>query len=427
VATKYFSGEAKLGNKKVPWESTFPTGMRYGCERCMICCRGRVNLTEPDLSLFKKKGLDKCIVSPEEVNRYGVTAPFIRFKQDGLCSFVGEDQKCRVYANRPMICRSYPIMVSAGLENELIVDIVLRCPYANLSSEPEIKKSDIEESLAISARSIPDQLVKSLEYRGTLAAHIRAAYPPALIEKSHRLRVIDDAISLIGRYIKEGETTGAVKEWSNSVSSASHRIIVRRDNGEVGGEKQDNDILKMALEINEPIEDEFSKERWKTVFSDIFDVFLMRESKLMKLPVKVGWKVRLGNKAYGWNSFRKLEYTKDAIESIEDYMRVIVRRASFQLSAAYVAEYLVDFKKVAIVDYSLNTIILSNAVMPYLDPLSRALAVANGNGEITKEDVRMGISNIDNAVITGLSSRAISSNIINKLDGIFGKGINQDK
>lgn len=102
-------------------ENTFPTPDCDNCEK--KCCPSRVVVSLFDVVRFIENGLDERVSGKFE----GFVDLFL--SDDGKdidlkrphmfpidsdakdCVFLGEDRKCSIYDERPLICRSYPVVI----------------------------------------------------------------------------------------------------------------------------------------------------------------------------------------------------------------------------------------------------------------------------------------------------------------------------
>ena len=112
----------------------YENGLRFQCTRCSKCCRltpGFVFLSADDL-----KGIAGIIkLSTEEVvSRYCRVINIGGFKRLSLieksnydCIF-WEDTGCRIYAGRPLQCRSYPFWQSNLESIEAWENVSAKCP-----------------------------------------------------------------------------------------------------------------------------------------------------------------------------------------------------------------------------------------------------------------------------------------------------------
>lgn len=86
------------------------------CEGCSACCRGmgETIILDP-LDVFRiTKHLDDCfeaMLNQEfELNVVdGVILPNLKMNEAGVCPFLNKEGRCSIHANRPGICRIFPL------------------------------------------------------------------------------------------------------------------------------------------------------------------------------------------------------------------------------------------------------------------------------------------------------------------------------
>jgi Fe-S-cluster containining protein len=91
----------------------------FKCELCARCCTKEFNdhvfLLDTDLAIIKN--IDPGALTPapypefcDQKGRFYVSGYTLNTKLDGSCIFL-ENKRCRIYDNRPSICRVYPHML----------------------------------------------------------------------------------------------------------------------------------------------------------------------------------------------------------------------------------------------------------------------------------------------------------------------------
>ena len=110
---------------------------RFSCEMCAECCAGPDNevIVSPDEveALSRASGLSFDEIAepyPEWFEENGERFTFswvLRRREDGRCMFL-EQNRCRYYASRPHLCRTYPFMLN---NNSLIIS---ECPALGKSA-----------------------------------------------------------------------------------------------------------------------------------------------------------------------------------------------------------------------------------------------------------------------------------------------------
>ena len=118
-------------------EPFYKNGLRFECTRCSKCCRhdpGFVFLSHDDIRrLLKTTKMNKddfmetyCRV----VNINGFSRLSLKEKDNYDCVF-WEEGGCRVYAKRPLQCRSYPFWSHHLVSRQTWDDMSLECPGVN--------------------------------------------------------------------------------------------------------------------------------------------------------------------------------------------------------------------------------------------------------------------------------------------------------
>ncbi|MPM72237.1 hypothetical protein SDC9_119210 [bioreactor metagenome] len=91
----------------------------FKCELCARCCTKEFNdhvfLLDSDLERIRSINPDAVTSAPyyefcDQNGRFYVSGYALKTKPDGSCFFL-ENRRCRIYENRPLICRVYPHML----------------------------------------------------------------------------------------------------------------------------------------------------------------------------------------------------------------------------------------------------------------------------------------------------------------------------
>ena len=113
--------EELAGLKKFP-DSEFVGIIKelgFRCELCARCCTNEFNdhvfLLDADLELIRQIDPDAVTPAPtpefcDQKGNFYVSGYALRTKPDGSCVFL-ENKRCKIYDNRPTICRVYPYML----------------------------------------------------------------------------------------------------------------------------------------------------------------------------------------------------------------------------------------------------------------------------------------------------------------------------
>ena len=102
----------------------------FRCEFCARCCTKEFNdhvfLLDADLSIIIKIDPDAITPAPyyefcDQKGRFYVSGYSLKTKPDGSCIFL-EKKRCKIYENRPLICRVYPHMLHREADESGKVD-----------------------------------------------------------------------------------------------------------------------------------------------------------------------------------------------------------------------------------------------------------------------------------------------------------------
>lgn len=102
----------------------------FRCELCARCCTKEFNdhvfLLDADLAVIRQINPDSVTPAPypefcDQKGRFYVSGYALKTKPDGSCIFL-ENKRCRIYGNRPSICRVYPYMLHREADDSGKVD-----------------------------------------------------------------------------------------------------------------------------------------------------------------------------------------------------------------------------------------------------------------------------------------------------------------
>lgn len=123
---------------------------KFRCEECGLCCSGCDNevIVSPDEvdALSKASGLSfEEIAEPypewfEEKGERFTLAWVLRRGMGGNCIFL-ENNRCRYYASRPHLCRTYPFMLN---NDELIIS---ECPALGMHEMSDAEAEELADAL----------------------------------------------------------------------------------------------------------------------------------------------------------------------------------------------------------------------------------------------------------------------------------------
>jgi len=102
----------------------------FRCELCARCCTKEFNdhvfLLDADLAIIRQINPDSITPAPyyefcDQKGRFYVSGYALKTKHDGSCIFL-ENKRCKIYDNRPSICRVYPYMLHREADDSGKVD-----------------------------------------------------------------------------------------------------------------------------------------------------------------------------------------------------------------------------------------------------------------------------------------------------------------
>ncbi|MBN2518286.1 MAG: YkgJ family cysteine cluster protein [Candidatus Altiarchaeota archaeon] len=422
VKTSYFKGFVKVGGEDMPWESVFPIGTRFSCERCGFCCYSLIELTEKDVKRFRENKLDdsiKAFKGKASKNPYLFDISYFMKNKNGPCVKLNEKKLCSIYNLRPLVCRTFPLLVVIGLEKNLVVDLALRCPFVD-GDGPEISKKSIKEAIEDTVEHTSKELPVLIDARNTLAKHVRYTFSPAFIESKERLYFMDNAIDILTGPDSILNLMQRSQFWSSSVANISHEVIVKEAMGQLGGRTQTQEILERLREKMGRFSDKrflIQKGRWRRLLYDVGPgIFNVRDKKIYLAEVSLGRNVGIGNLSFPYEKLERLEYSKDGLKKLKEYLALTIRRPSFQLCYVMAAEYALEVKNRPVVDYELEAGIISNALIFHLDVLSRLFTALNDKNEIDGEQVNLAVNNLHAQFSAGLLDGTLLSGIKKEID-----------
>jgi Fe-S-cluster containining protein len=133
-------------NSDAPW---YAAGLAFSCRRCGDCCRGPggyVWVTEAEAGdLSAALGLSLAAFAAKMLRNTPSGLALID-SAGGDCVLLGPDGRCRVYANRPRQCRTWPWWAENLSSSRRWNDLAARCPGMNQGARHS--RPDIEKALA---------------------------------------------------------------------------------------------------------------------------------------------------------------------------------------------------------------------------------------------------------------------------------------
>ncbi len=93
----------------------------FRCELCARCCTNDFNdhvfLLDADMAVLREINPDSISPAPyyefcDQKGRFYVSGYALKTNPDGSCVFL-KNKRCKIYENRPSICRVYPYMLQS--------------------------------------------------------------------------------------------------------------------------------------------------------------------------------------------------------------------------------------------------------------------------------------------------------------------------
>ena len=195
-------GTIRVGSESYEYRSSFSSGLRFRClPDCGLCCRTyRVPLTDFDLDRLQEV-VDPAACTSIEYTGYtepgsGVeTRAFMENGRMGGCCYLDEDARCSVYGNRPLYCRTYPLIRDTYGQLEMSVDHT--CP--GVGAGDPVTREQIEEAFRLEMQDRPKTIkvpAASAYYRvicGSLKS--MGVYAEAEVIRSVCLKLIERGLA----------------------------------------------------------------------------------------------------------------------------------------------------------------------------------------------------------------------------------------
>ncbi len=140
----------------------YPQRLRFKCNLCGICCGDtpqkarHVLLLNSEAEKIATEIKQPLSVFANSIKGKGPYAFEIRKNEEGKCQFL-EKTKCKIYDNRPLICRFYPFQLEITENRTATFKATAECPGL-------FKNENEREGLVLDARFF-EHLLKLAESR----------------------------------------------------------------------------------------------------------------------------------------------------------------------------------------------------------------------------------------------------------------------
>jgi Fe-S-cluster containining protein len=114
----------------------YPTGVRFQCVKCGICC-GDTKEKIRHILLLRTEAEQITTATSQPISKFTVKikdkAPYsyeMKKTKDGKCVFL-ENNRCVIYAVRPLICKFYPFELKIAHGGKHMFRYTLECSGIN--------------------------------------------------------------------------------------------------------------------------------------------------------------------------------------------------------------------------------------------------------------------------------------------------------
>ena len=138
---------------------TYPANVSFGCSQCGICCSDTKQKTRHILLLEAEA---EIIASQTKLDKNDFSfqidekLPFcyeMKKTGEGKCVFLEENQ-CRIYQTRPLICRFYPFELKFEKDKQLhVFDFTHECP--GIGQGKDFSLIDFERLFKLAQERLP--------------------------------------------------------------------------------------------------------------------------------------------------------------------------------------------------------------------------------------------------------------------------------
>src|SRR3989344_872723 len=127
--------------------------MPKNCNRCGLCCRNSVKVSDEDIGRIKRSGHEKARLEKDYLVVEADNTKHLKLKADGYCVFYAHGRRpdgkalgvCTLYDDRPEMCRDFPGKAECTIYKETVYeffhkkdmpgDIELPKPLAELTNK----------------------------------------------------------------------------------------------------------------------------------------------------------------------------------------------------------------------------------------------------------------------------------------------------
>jgi hypothetical protein len=157
----------------------------YTCNRCMSCCHGAHIALDP--YEIARLARNRQLNTTEFISRYLTEGGVVlRIREDTSCVMLGAEG-CTVYADRPQICRTYPLKRLRSNDGEALWQ------YPGLPTSTGVYGKDGTVSDFLKTHEV-DELFAAKDRYSDFALRVAEVLAEAVKREPHRFATIRDAI-----------------------------------------------------------------------------------------------------------------------------------------------------------------------------------------------------------------------------------------
>ena len=109
----------------------YPDNVCFDCSKCGLCC-GDTILKKRCVLLLRSDAQKIVEHTNQSVNKfarkiYGKNPYIFEMRTDGKCIFL-KDNQCTIYAQRPLICKFYPVELTTAETGKYVFRVTSECP-----------------------------------------------------------------------------------------------------------------------------------------------------------------------------------------------------------------------------------------------------------------------------------------------------------
>lgn len=326
----------------------FSKKYRFDCTQCGVCCLQKaLSLTDAEYERFTKIVDHSCY---ENVRKYyladNIRLNDVSFKGKD-CFFLSRLNKkkiCRIYNSRFIMCRLFPLAVTALPDGEILVNLI-HCNGVSLDQGELVNESFVKNILDDVYSRDPSFLPKLIAHRKSYHNNLFPFYTRLdltdfwtkshflnriftwFVNKSPRNKCIDVRIRAINKVLSE-DLRIKLQKLFNEYRLSQPPVILTSIDVEKMADEIEKGLENRLSRISEGVELQKQKEVHKILSEKKAEILVNGQPKMLSLDEKTTYftpyldKIEIKVK----NLFNEKPLSNDAIQLFEDYIGEILRR-----------------------------------------------------------------------------------------------------